>query len=206
MNRFPDFGKELQRSFEVHENCYNCAEFYGPGRGVVGCNAWPAAKEFACADYLPLPNVGVNGKLGQEFPPSRMQGRKEPRVHGGAEQAPCQPQGRKQSPADSRPQEKGKAVSDKTKARTCTCGTPLPKGKRLCDGCRITSRRQTKRQYMRTYMEHQRSAAVGSDSHMPFPAAATSSTQASGGDLCASGLWEGGASLDQTSVLTESVP
>jgi hypothetical protein len=80
MNRFPDFGKELQRGFEVHENCYDCAEFYGPGHGVVGCNAWPAAKVFACADYLRLPDVGVNGQTGQEFPPSRMGDRKEPRV------------------------------------------------------------------------------------------------------------------------------
>jgi hypothetical protein len=28
MNRFPDFGKDLERGFEAHENCYDCATFY----------------------------------------------------------------------------------------------------------------------------------------------------------------------------------
>lgn len=27
-NKLPDFGKELRRPFEVHENCYDCVEFY----------------------------------------------------------------------------------------------------------------------------------------------------------------------------------
>jgi hypothetical protein len=36
VNRFPDFGKELQGPFEVHENCYDCAALYD------GCQGWRA--------------------------------------------------------------------------------------------------------------------------------------------------------------------
>ncbi|MEN6336815.1 MAG: hypothetical protein ABFE01_21370, partial [Phycisphaerales bacterium] len=75
-SRFPDFGKELRRPFEVCEHCYDCVEFYGPGHGEVGCHAWPADRPFRCADYFPLPPVGIDGSTGQNFPPSRMGGRK----------------------------------------------------------------------------------------------------------------------------------
>ena len=71
--RFPDFGKEVKRPFPVHENCYDCAEFYD------GCNAWPVRKEFRCADLLKLPAV-MPGEHRQVFPPSRMKGRKVPRA------------------------------------------------------------------------------------------------------------------------------
>lgn len=49
--RFFDFGKELRRPFEVHENCYDCAEFYD------GCSAWPADRAFTCATYCRLPDI-----------------------------------------------------------------------------------------------------------------------------------------------------
>lgn len=78
-NRFPDFGQELKRPFEVCSRCYDCVEFYGEGHGSTGCDAWPADRPFRCADYYPLPPVGINGETGQHFPPSRMKGRKEPR-------------------------------------------------------------------------------------------------------------------------------
>jgi len=71
--RFPKFGNELERGFPVHENCYDCVEFYN------GCDAWPENRAFQCGDYYPLPSV-MPGTLGQVFPPSRMQGRKEPRI------------------------------------------------------------------------------------------------------------------------------
>ena len=77
---FPDFGKEMHRPFNVDERCYDCAEFYGPGHGQPGCNAMPANPNARCLDYLRLPDVGVDGQTGQEIPPSRMGGRKEPRI------------------------------------------------------------------------------------------------------------------------------
>ena len=59
--RFPDFGRELRRPFAVHENCYDCAGFYD------GCTAWPAARDFACRKYNPLPDV-MPGTCGQRLP------------------------------------------------------------------------------------------------------------------------------------------
>jgi len=40
--RFSDFGKEVRRSFDVHEFCYDCIRF------VEGCKGWPARCTFAC--------------------------------------------------------------------------------------------------------------------------------------------------------------
>lgn len=40
--RFPDFGKEVRRSFEVHANCYDCKKF------AKGCKGWEAKKKFEC--------------------------------------------------------------------------------------------------------------------------------------------------------------
>jgi len=193
MKTFPDFGKELSRPFPVDQRCYDCAEL------CHGCNARPENPDTRCADYLHLPDV-MPGTCGQTLPPSRMQGCTEPRIRLAAA-APVQVEVQPKNPPASR-----LASSAQPQARLCGCGAILPKGRRLCDQCQTQNRRQTKRDYMRTYMEQWRSAADGSDSHMPFPAAATPSTQAGGDDLRASGLWEGGASLDQTSVLTESVP
>jgi len=73
MRTFPDFGRELQRPFEVHEDCYDCAEFY------YDCKGWRGSMDFACRDFNRLPDV-LPGTCGQIFPPSRMRGRKEPRV------------------------------------------------------------------------------------------------------------------------------
>jgi len=108
MTAHPDFGEEVKRPFEVHENCYDCAEVYGPGRGVVGCNAWPASKAFNCADFLRLPDV-MPGMNGQVFPPSRMGDRKEPRIRSAAgaplrvQVQPKNPPSRRRTPAEPEP-------------------------------------------------------------------------------------------------------
>jgi len=214
---FPDFGKELRRPFAVDERCYDCAEFYD------GCPARRENPDTYCLDYLGLPDV-MPGTTGQVFPPSRLQGRppRLPRWRAGAylvprrvEQEPTE-RGRQPRPepkaappaveaSSPKPPASQPEQPNRTKVRICGCGVPLPKGRRLCDGCRTQNRRQTKREYMRTYMEQRRSAVTTSDSDVPFPAAARPSVQASGDDLRANRQWEGGGSLDPTSVLTKCV-
>ena len=76
--------------------------------------------------------------------------------------------------------------------RHCECGAVLPKGKRLCDQCRVQKRRQTKRQYMQTYMEQRRSAAIDADSGLPFTPAQGRATRASGDNLPSTGPAVGG--------------
>jgi len=65
--------------------------------------------------------------------------------------------------------------------RHCECGAVLPKGKRLCDQCRIQRRRRT----MRDYMRNRRASSLESEpiSDMPFPAPARHATHASSHDL-----------------------
>ena len=154
MSRFPEFGQELRRPFVVADECYDCAEFYD------GCNAWPASKHFRCADYLRLPDVGIDGQTGQVFPPSRMNGRKEPRAIGDRPrpepiepttttetpapvELPVEPanrsNGRTPSPA-SRPGPDGK--------RFCACGAVLPKRRRCCDACRQERREKAVRRWL----------------------------------------------------------
>ena len=183
---FPEFGKELKRPFEVHENCYDCADFYDD------CKGWRASRGFACEDFNRLPNV-VPGTYGQRFPASR---RSELAKHQAAERdiAPGKSYRESSSTAGGDAHAEVAGLSHeihKTKVRACGCGAILPKGRRLCDQCRTQNRRQTKRDYMRTYMEQRRAVAVGSDSGTPFPATATQSVQAGGGDLAVTGLWPG---------------
>ncbi len=103
MHASPDFGRELRRPFNVDERCYDCAELYH------GCNARPENPSSRCADYFPLPTVGVNGQTGQEIPPSRMGGRKDPRVRsatGGPTPAPAHtasPPAHRRTPAKPEP-------------------------------------------------------------------------------------------------------
>jgi len=120
--RFPDFGKERRRPFEVHASCYNCADFYD------GCEAWPAGKPLACGRYNRLPDV-MPGTCGQRFPMTRH---------------------RTERPAERQAPEKDRR---RTGPRLCECGATLPKNRRLCDPCREERRRQTRREYMRTYMQ-----------------------------------------------------
>ncbi len=61
LNRFPDFGKEVRRPFEVHENCSDCAGFYD------GCQGWPDSRPFDCHSVTRLPDVPA-GTCGQRFP------------------------------------------------------------------------------------------------------------------------------------------
>ncbi len=58
--RLSDFGRELLRPFEVHENCYDCAGL------CDGCRAWPATRDFACHTFNRLPDV-TPGTRGQRF-------------------------------------------------------------------------------------------------------------------------------------------
>lgn len=41
--RFPDFGKEVKRAYEIHENCYDCR------RLVKGCKGWKVTRKFMCS-------------------------------------------------------------------------------------------------------------------------------------------------------------
>ena len=191
MRTIPDFGKGLSRPFTVDERCYDCAEL------CHGCTARPENPDTRCGDYLRLPDV-MPGTAGQMFPPLRMQGRTEPRIRL-AVAAPVQVEVQPKNPPASR-----LASSAQPQARLCGCGAILPKGRRLCDQCRTQNRRQTRRDYMRTYMEQRRSAAAESGSGMPFPATATLSTQASGGNRVLTGLWPGVRAAEQTSVLTNA--
>lgn len=162
LQRFPDFGKELRRPFDVHELCYDCVEFYGPGHGEHGCGGWPASQELRCADRNRLPAV-MPGTCGQAFPLSRGRHRTAP-----------QPLPEPDGPADSRPVARPKARTP----RQCGCGANLDKGKRLCDRCRERRRKQSKRAYMRCYMSQRRSGMGRPGSDVPSPAVSGQHTHA----------------------------
>ena len=140
MKTFPDFGKELKRPFEVDERCFDCAELYH------GCNARPESPDSRCLDYLPLPNVGVNGTTGQEIPPSRMGGRKEPRVwlpKGRTRQAQSQPEKLPASRPRRTRQLSPAGVPGPDGQRLCKCGALLEKRARCCADCRAERRKET---------------------------------------------------------------
>jgi hypothetical protein len=180
MHRFPDFDKDVRRPFAVAEDCCDCAEFY------AGCHARPANPPTRCRDYLRLPDV-MPGTCGQVFPPPRMQGRKEPRLYRQAqtgEQGPVEP---------------------RTGARVCGCGASLSKGKRFCETCRVERRRQTKRGYMRGYMEQRRSTEIDVVSDVPFTHATGSPMPACGEERPSKGRLARGVHPERTSVLTEGV-
>jgi hypothetical protein len=191
MKTFPDFGKELRRPFTVDERCFDCAELYH------GCHAHPENPDTRSLDYLRLPDVKP-GTCGQTFPPSRMQGRTEPRIRLGAG-VPVQVDVQPKNPPASR-----LASSAQLQARLCGCGAILPKGRRLCDTCRTQSRRQTRRDYMRSYMEQRRSPTSGSDPDVPFTHEMTHATQAGGEDREPTGLRPGVPPIPQTTVLTNA--
>jgi hypothetical protein len=194
-NRSPDFGAELRRPFEVHECCYDCVEFYG------GCNAWPAGKPFACADYHQLPDV-LPGTTGQMFPPSRMKGRKEPRARSGpatpgkpapiaekdeeaesgsegpaptiTQAAHVEAQG-EQSPKQTR-RPSPVACHGLNGEHLCECGAVLPKRKRCCDACRLKRRDEAIRRWHRS---QQHSVAASDDgSTLPLARPGRASTLA----------------------------
>jgi hypothetical protein len=208
VNRFPDFGKELQGPFEVHENCYDCAALYD------GCQGWRASRDFNCRDFNRLPDVGIDGKHGQEFPPPRC------RVQGQPEPEPIE-----QEPPESNPQTEPDQshashlaidrppayppsslpeTPAKSGARVCGCGAGLPKGRQLCDTCRMENRRRTKRRYMQGYMKHWRSGVIRSDSDVPFPAQSTHVARGSGEDRPSTRPAAGVPPILRTSVLTNN--
>ena len=109
-----------ERLTGLHENCYDCAEFFH------ACRGWPG-KEFACADFLNIPTVGVQGATGMKLPDSRMGGRTEPReIHVDEARGP-----------------------DKTvTVRRCRCDRAnLGPRERMCDQCRIEHRARTQQRY-----------------------------------------------------------
>jgi len=197
--RLTDFGKELDRPFEVHQNCYDCAGFYD------GCPAWPAAKAFACRIVTRLPDV-MPGTCGQKFPAtsrklaaipagSELEGRPWPVEHQTVKSGPSpdpEPEADAAAPVESTPGARPAGAPGEEKARLCGCGAPLPKGKRCCDRCRTENRRKTRRGYMQPYMERRRvSAAVHAGSSVPFPAPATHATHAGGDDPLPDGPLDG---------------
>ena len=186
MNRFPDFGKELRRPFEVHENCYDCAEFYGPGHGAMGCQGWRASRGFACRDFNRLPDV-LPGTCGQMFSPSRRQTQAGPELEPieqdlpksnrptAPEPDPAGPPAidapRKDPPAGQTPsqarQQSPAAVPGLDGQRSCTCGNLLRKHERCCAACRAERRKQT---MLRRPSRGRLPAASRSDSGVPLPA------------------------------------
>ena len=185
---FPDFGKEMHRPFNVDERCYDCAEFYGPGHGQPGCNAMPANPNARCLDYLRLPDVGVDGQTGQEIPPSRMGGRKEPRITLSAKtinDPPADPAANKAkartiasiNPQPERqPSPAGNPGPDGD--RRCSCGAILRKRQRCCANCRAKRRKDSKLRYRN---REQSAVASRSDPDMPFPASGRPPTLCWGG-------------------------
>lgn len=63
LQRFPDMGRVLRRSFHVAEQCFDCACLYD------GCKAKPQPKSgrLTCGRYTRLPDV-LPGACGQTFP------------------------------------------------------------------------------------------------------------------------------------------
>jgi len=49
--KFPDFGKEVRREYEVSSLCYDCKRF------VKGCKGWKAARKFECLKRKPYKPV-----------------------------------------------------------------------------------------------------------------------------------------------------
>ena len=202
----PDFGQELHRPFEVHENCFDCAGFY------YGCKGWRASTDFACGDFHRLPDV-LPGTCGQRFPAVSRKlacGMAKGRQTEYADTIPC----------SSAPDTDSRVAADDSgeapvvnrvgvracmvnRERLCGCGATLSKGKRFCDQCRTENRRKAKRGYMRTYMEQRRFEAVHADSRMPSTHTGTLSVQAGSHDPPSIGLRPGGPGFQQTSVLTE---
>jgi hypothetical protein len=163
MNRFPEFGAELRRPFEVAEQCYDCTEFY------VGCEARPEDNQVRCLDYLRLPDVGVDGQTGQVFPPSRMQGRKKPRL------VQRQDVSRKDAPKQLRRRTSPVSITAGKRQRVCACGAVLGRRQRYCPDCRAKRRAET---LSRRRRRQEPSAPVETASDLLFPAPTRLSLQA----------------------------
>jgi hypothetical protein len=138
MHTFPDFDKDVRRPFAVHEDCYDCAEFY------FGCNARPSNPPTRCKDYLRLPDV-MPGTYGQVFPPSRMGDRKEPRLCWTTAKDKPEPTEKVRA---TRPSKQTLTPSPAASCglageRLCGCGAALPKRRRCCDDCRRQRRDPT---------------------------------------------------------------
>jgi len=183
---FPEFGKELRRPFEVHENCYDCARFYD------GCEGWRASRDFECRGCNRLPDV-LPGTCGQRFPATTrklaaMPVDMEPEGQPGADQmptlpmsAPAQAQGEvaPRNGRTERPPERTRTQSPATSyglddERLCECGAALQRRKRCCETCRQERRKETMRR-------RRRSTAVDVGSGLPFAGPGRPSTSTRSG-------------------------
>ena len=159
--RFPRFGTELERPFEVAEGCYDCAEFFD------GCNGWPAGRELYCADRNRLPDVQP-GRCGQVFPASGTGRQMKPRGIGNERPAEPGPTPKTPARAGTRTRRPSPAaIPGPDGERLCGCGTPLPKRRRCCNACRRQRRVKT--------LSNRRSSkkaatTVDAASDRPFPA------------------------------------
>ena len=145
--RFPNFGKELRRPFEVHAICYDCADFYDD------CRGYPADRDKGqnrpqCEKYQRLADV-MPGTCGQRFPETRNE----------------RPAERQEDPAPAEQKRQPRPTRPKGEPRLCDCGATLPKGRRLCDLCRAANRRATMREAKRRY----RAASTAVQPHSDVP-------------------------------------
>jgi len=134
--RLTDFGKELDRPFEVHENCYDCAGFHD------GCVGWPADKKFACRVYNPLPDVQP-GTCGQKFPATARKLPDDYWTRPGAHKADDGEKAKpaKRQPAPAKPhRESPIALRTLDGQRMCACGAVIAKGRRCCERCKAERR------------------------------------------------------------------
>ena len=120
--RFPDFGKELRRPFEVHGACYDCCRLYD------GCEAWPASRSFTCGEYSRLPDVmpGTCGAGARGRRPARGRREAKPTRRGSAERnrrgtpqrvGPAVGRDRRSQSRDAGPAARGPTVAGRTTAR-----------------------------------------------------------------------------------------
>ena len=148
--RLTDFGKELDRPFEVHENCYDCAGFYD------GCPAWPADKQFACRIVTRLPDV-MPGTYGQKFPATCRKLPDDYWTRTGKHQADDPAKPAKPRPAQVKPHRQSLAALHGSDGQhLCACGAAIAKGRRCCDRCR-TERRQESLRHRRIDAAHRSS-------------------------------------------------
>ena len=162
-------------SQSIHEDCCGCIEFYH------GCHAQPEGKAFKCADYRRLPDVMPGVPL-PPFPPSKMQGRIEPRIRTepAAEQERPAPRRRAVAQPQSGPMPSVTPRAPRRQSpvaqvgpdgeRLCQCGAKLGKKKRCCVDCRSKRRVESLHGRKRT------SLAVDAGSGVPTTCPGTLST------------------------------
>lgn len=171
LRTYPDSGKELQRPFAVHENCYDCVGFYG------GCGAWPEPRSFHCRSYCALPDVSA-GTWGQEFPATTRAFSTVPASGKGENQSGAMltlATGRLGHRRQTRPRRRSPAACYGLNGeRLCECGASLRKRQRCCDVCRLRRREDTLRH---RNSQEWASVVVDAGSGVPFAGLGQRSTR-----------------------------